>query len=100
MAKIVLSFNDSIINEFELDRGSLTIGRDEKSDIHIDNPAVSSKHAKILTILDESFIEDLESTNGTYIDGKKISGHALKNGDSIFIGEHELNYINPLGEKD
>jgi len=94
MAKLVLSFNGDVIREYELDRGSLSIGRDQENDIHIDNPAVSSKHAKILTILNESFIEDLDSTNGTYINGKKIAGHALKDGESIFIGEHELNYSN------
>lgn len=94
MAKIILSFNGNVVKEYELDRGSLSIGRDEKNDIHIDNPAVSSRHAKILTILNESFIEDLDSTNGTYFYGKKITGHAFKNGESIFIGEHELNYIN------
>jgi pSer/pThr/pTyr-binding forkhead associated (FHA) protein len=94
MAKIVLSYDNNIVQEYELDRGSLTIGRDKSNDIHIDNPAVSSKHAKILTILNESFIEDLDSTNGTYVSGKKISGHALLNGDHIVIGKHELNYIN------
>jgi pSer/pThr/pTyr-binding forkhead associated (FHA) protein len=100
MAKLVLSFGDKIIKEYELERGSITIGRDEENDIHIDNPAASNRHAKILTILDESFIEDLDSTNGTYINGKKITGHSLKDGDSIFIGEHELDYINSTQQTD
>ena len=100
MAKLILSSGDNIIiKEYELERGSLNIGRDEDSDIHIDNPAASSRHAKVLTILDESFIEDLDSTNGTYINGKKITGHALQDGDSIFIGEHELVYVNPRSKK-
>lgn len=94
MAKLVLRFNGEIINEYTIDRGSLTIGRDHSNDIHIDNPAVSSRHAKILTLLNESFIEDMGSTNGTYINGSKIDNHTLQNGDSIFIGEHELNYNN------
>lgn len=94
MAKIVLSYDNNVIQEYKLDRGSLSIGRDTSNDIHIDNPAVSSKHAKILTILNESFIEDLDSTNGTYVSGEKISGHALLNGDNIVIGKHELSYIN------
>ena len=54
----------------------------------------SGNHAKILTILNDSFIEDLESTNGTYINGKKVNKHALKNGEIITIGKHELKYIN------
>lgn len=99
MAKLVLSFGDRVINEYKLERGSINIGRDEQSDIHIDNPAASSRHAKILTLLNESFIEDLDSTNGTYINGVKISGHALQDGDSIFIAEHELRYIN-AGSRD
>lgn len=94
MARLILSYNGDVINEFEINRGSLSIGRDESSDIHIDNPAVSSKHAKILTILNESFIEDLGSTNGTYINGSQVNGHALQHGESIFIGEHELCYLN------
>ena len=93
MAKLVHSFNGNIIKEYTLDRGVLTIGGESDSDIHIDNPATSDKHAKVLTILHKSFIEDLDSTNGTYINGHKITGHELKNGETVFIGEHELKYL-------
>ncbi len=93
MAKLVLSFNGKIVEEHPLDRGVLTIGRESGNDIHIDNPAASDQHAKILTIIDKSFIEDLDSKNGTYINGHKITGHALQNGDAIFIGEHEIKYV-------
>jgi hypothetical protein len=72
----------------------VTIGRKTDNDIHIDNLAVSGTHAKILTILNDSFIEDLDSTNGTYINGRKINKHALKNGETITIGKHELKYVN------
>ncbi len=98
MAKLVLSFNGNIIKEYPLDRGVLTIGRESDSDIHIDNHAASDKHAKVLTILNKSFIEDLNSTNGTYINGHKITGHALQNGDAVFIGEHELKYVKDNAE--
>ena len=94
MAKLVLSFNGETLKEYELDRDTLTIGRMDDNDIHIDNLAVSGKHAKVLTILNDSFIEDLESTNGTYINGEKISKHALQDGEIIGIGKHELKYIN------
>lgn len=93
MAKLVLSFNGETLSEFELDRETFTIGRMDDNDIHIDNLAVSGKHAKILTILNDSFIEDLDSTNGTYINGEKISKHALRNGEVIAIGKHELKYV-------
>ncbi|UCB54409.1 MAG: FHA domain-containing protein, partial [Thiotrichales bacterium] len=66
--------------------------------IHIDNLAVSGNHAKILTILNDSFIEDLDSTNGTFINGEKIQKHALQDGEIIAIGKHELRYINDAAE--
>ena len=94
MAKLVLSFNGEFVKEYELDKEIITIGRKPGNDIHIDNLAVSGNHAKILTILNDSFIEDMESTNGTFIAGNKITKHALQNGDSIIIGKHELKYQN------
>ncbi len=100
MAKLVLSFNGGVVKEYELDKEILSIGRKPDNDIHIDNLAVSGTHAKILTILNDSFIEDLGSTNGTYIAGNKISKHALQNGESIVIGKHELKYVNANAESE
>ncbi len=94
MAKLVLSFNGETIREFKLDQEITTIGRKADNDIHIDNLAVSGNHAKVLTILNDSFIEDLDSTNGTYINGEIIGKYALMNGDVIAIGKHELKYMN------
>ena len=94
MAKLVLSFNGEFVKDYELDKEIITIGRKPDNDIHIDNLAVSGNHAKILTILNDSFIEDLGSTNGTYVGGEKISKHALQNGESVAIGKHELKYEN------
>jgi len=72
----------------------MTIGRKEDNNIRIDNLAVSGHHAKLLTLFDDSFLEDLESTNGTLVNGQPIKKHPLKNGDVITIGKHELRYIN------
>ena len=94
MAKLVLSFNGDVVREYPLDQEIMTIGRKTDNDIHIDNLAVSGNHAKILTILNDSFIEDMDSTNGTFIDGDKITKHALKHGDVVVIGKHQLQYIN------
>jgi pSer/pThr/pTyr-binding forkhead associated (FHA) protein len=94
MAKLVLSFNGEKVKEYELDKEVVTIGRKPDNDIHIDNLAVSGNHAKVLTILNDSFIEDLNSTNGTYVNGDKITKHALQNGESVVVGKHELTYIN------
>jgi pSer/pThr/pTyr-binding forkhead associated (FHA) protein len=94
MAKLVLSINGAIQGEYELSQERLTIGRKPDNDIQIDNLAVSGKHALIITILDDSFLEDLGSTNGTYVNGKLVKKHALKDGDVIAIGKHELKYEN------
>ena len=94
MAKLVLSLNDDIVKEYELDKEVLTIGRKPDNDIHIDDLAVSGNHAKVLTILNDSFVEDLDSTNGTLVGGNKITKHALQNGETIVVGKHELKYIN------
>ncbi len=100
MAKLVLSMNGAIQGEFELDQERLTIGRKPENDIQIDNLAVSGKHSMIITILDDSFLEDLGSTNGTYVNGKLVKKHALKDGDVIAIGKHELKYINENASDD
>ena len=94
MAKLVLSMNGVVQGEYELNKERLTVGRKPDNDIQIDNLAVSGKHAMIITILDDSFLEDLGSTNGTYVNSKLIKKHALKDGDVIAIGKHELKYVN------
>lgn len=100
MAKLVLSLNGAVQGEFELDQERFTIGRKPESDIQIDNLAVSGKHSMIITILDDSFLEDLGSTNGTYVNGKLVKKHALKDGDVIAIGKHELKYANENASDD
>lgn len=98
MAKLKLSFDGKPLKEYELNQEIVTIGRKPGNDIHIDNLAVSGTHAKILTILNDSFIEDLNSTNGTLINGQRISKHALRNGEKIIIGKHILEYENDAEE--
>ena len=94
MAKMVLSMNGAVQGEFPLEKERVSIGRKPDNDIQIDNLAVSGKHALIITILDDSFLEDLGSTNGTYVNGKLVKKHALRNGDVIGLGKHELKYVN------
>ena len=93
-AKLILSLNNSILGEYPLDKERIVLGRRPENDIQVDNLAVSGQHAAIITILSDSFLEDLESTNGTYVNGKLVKKHALKNGDVITIGKHELKYVN------
>lgn len=92
--KLEFSFNSSKLADFLLDKEVITIGRKEDNDVRIENLAVSGHHARILTIFDDSFLEDLSSTNGTYVNGKPIDKHPLKQGDVITIGKHELRYVN------
>lgn len=92
--KLEFSFNSSKLAEFLLDKEVITIGRKEDNDVRIENLAVSGHHARILTIFEDSFLEDLNSTNGTYVNGKPITKHPLKQGDVITIGKHELRYLN------
>ena len=93
-AKLILSLNNSVLGEFPLEKERIILGRKADNDIQVDNLAVSGQHAAIITILNDSFLEDLDSTNGTYVNGKLVKKHALKNSDVITIGKHELKYVN------
>ncbi len=93
MAKIILSLNDRPQGEFELAKERMTIGRKSENNIPVDNLAISGLHAVILTTLEGSFVEDLGSTNGTYVNGRLIKKQALKNEDIISIGKHDLKFI-------
>jgi hypothetical protein len=94
MAKLILSVDGQVLKEFTLSKERTLIGRKPHNDIQIDNLAVSGEHAAIITILNDSFIEDLGSTNGTMVNGKPIKKHFLQNNDVIEIGKHKLKYFN------
>lgn len=93
-AKLILSLNGATISEHELDKESISIGRKPDNDITVDNLAVSGRHCQVITILNDSFLEDLNSTNGTYVNGTLVKKHALKDGDVIGIGKHQIKYSN------
>lgn len=97
-AKLILSLEGSVISEHELNKESISVGRRPDNDIPIDNLAVSGKHCQIITILNDSFLEDLNSTNGTYVNGTMVKKHALKNGDIISIGKHQIKYENKASQ--
>lgn len=91
--KLILNFNDQTVGEYPLDKETLVIGRRPECDIHVDNLAVSGRHARVITIAGSSFLEDLNSTNGTLVNGKKIGKHPLADGDVITIGKHSLRFM-------
>ena len=73
MLRIILKFSSNVINEFKIDQDEVIIGRDSDNDVQIDNVAVSREHAKIIRGPNSYLIEDLNSTNGTFVNGKKIN---------------------------
>ena len=93
MAKLILSLDRSVLREVPLDRERITIGRKPQNDIQIENLAVSAEHARIITILGDSFLEDLGSTNGTLVNGSPIKKHILQPNDVIEIGKFKLKYV-------
>jgi hypothetical protein len=93
MARLVLHLDGQVLAEYNMSKERYTIGRLPDNDIRIDNAAVSGHHALVINILNDSFLEDLNSTNGTYVNGKIIKKHALQHGDVITVGHHALRFV-------
>ena len=94
MAKLILSMDNLVLKEIPLNKERTTLGRKAHNDIQIDNLAVSGEHAVIVSILNDSFLEDLNSTNGTFVNGQQVKKHFLQNNDVIELGKYRLKYIN------
>lgn len=94
MAKIVLSMNGTVLGNYFLDKDRFVIGRKKETQIQLNDQGVSKEHAVILTLGNDQILEDLNSTNGTQVNGKKVEKHILQNGDVIEIGRYNLKYIN------
>lgn len=93
-AKLILSMDGAVLQEYVLGKERMTIGRKPHNDIVIDNLAVSGEHAAVVTILNDSFLEDLDSTNGVMVNGVAVKKHFLQNNDLIEIGKYKLRYLN------
>lgn len=94
MAKLILSMDNLVLKEIPLNKERITLGRKAHNDIQIDNLAISGEHAVIVTILNDSFLEDLNSTNGTFVNGQQVKKHFLQNNDVIELGKYRLKYVN------
>jgi hypothetical protein len=93
MAKLILTLGETVLREYALRPGSQSIGRAPGNDIQPEDPTISKKHA-LVTVGDGGVVvEDLKSTNGTLVNGKKITRCALRDGDIIEIGRHRLRYV-------
>ncbi len=99
MAKLILSMDGLVLKEIPLNKERMTIGRKPHNDIQIDNLAISGEHAVIVTILNDSFLEDLNSTNGTYVNGQSVKKHFLQNSDVIELGKYRLKYVNEVPQQ-
>jgi pSer/pThr/pTyr-binding forkhead associated (FHA) protein len=89
----------TMLKEIPLTKERTTIGRKPHNDIQIDNLAISGEHAVVITILNDSFLEDLGSTNGTFVNGQSVKKHFLQNGDTIELGKYRLKYVSELPQQ-
>ena len=97
MPRLILSMDGLVLKEMVLEKERTTIGRKPHNDIQIDNLAISGDHAAIVTILNDAFLEDMNSTNGTYVNGQPVKKHVLQNNDVIELGKYRLKYIADSG---
>jgi predicted component of type VI protein secretion system len=93
-AKLILSLDGAVIGEYPLNAPRMTIGRKPHNDIVVNNLAVSGEHAAIVTIGHDSFLEDLNSTNGVSVNGAPVKKHVLQHNDVIEISKYRLKYLN------
>ena len=93
MARLILSLDGQVLAEYNMNKERYTVGRLSDNDIRIDTTDVGGPRPLIINILNDSFLEDLNSTNGTYVNGKLIKKHALQHGDVITVGHHQLRFV-------
>jgi predicted component of type VI protein secretion system len=93
MPKLILSMDGLVLKELTLSKERTSIGRKPNNDIQIDNLAISGQHAVITCILNDAFLEDQNSTNGTYVNGQPVKKHVLHNNDVIELGKYRLKFL-------
>ncbi|MBF0369763.1 MAG: FHA domain-containing protein [Magnetococcales bacterium] len=99
MAKVIIKFKGVIRGEVTLSKTATAIGRTQENEITLENLAVSRSHAIIMRKGEQFVLEDLESRNGTYVNGKRIHNHPLNDGDSILVGKHNLLFVDKSQEE-
>lgn len=100
MAKLVLMSDQTVLGHYFLAKNRFTIGRQMDSDLVIDVVGVSKQHAAVFTLGNDQILEDLQSTNGTYVNGERVAKHILQNDDVIVISDYSLKYINAKATPD
>ena len=93
MPKMIISLDGAVLKEIQLTKDRTSVGRRPYNDIVIDNMAVSGEHAVVQLLGAESYIEDLNSTNGTYVNGKTVKKQQLHHEDTVEIGKYKIQYV-------
>ena len=93
MPKMIVSIDGVVIKEVQLTKDRTTLGRRPYNDIVIDNLAVSGEHALLQMTGNEVYLEDLNSTNGTYVNGKTVKKQLLQNGDAVEVGKYKIKFV-------
>lgn len=93
MPKLLLKFNAAVIKEIVVDKDALTVGRKPDNDVVIDNPAISGHHCRLTKEGGSYYVEDLDSTNGTFVNEKKIKKSGLKHNDVVGVAKHALVFL-------
>ena len=98
MPKLLLKFNAAVIKEIPFDKDSLTVGRKSDNDVVIDNPAISGHHCRLSKQGGTYYVEDLDSTNGTFVNEKRVKKSGLKNNDVVSMAKHALVFVEESAE--
>ncbi|UGQ45831.1 FHA domain-containing protein [Massilia endophytica] len=93
MAKLIISREGNVEQTVQLTKERMTVGRRRHNDIVLDHPTVSGEHAVVTTILDDSFLEDLHSTNGTFVNGQRVAKHILQDKDVITLAKYKIAFV-------
>ncbi|MEP6968973.1 MAG: FHA domain-containing protein [Betaproteobacteria bacterium] len=96
MPKMIVSIDGVVIKEVQLTKDRTTLGRRPYNDVVIDNLAISGEHAVFQMVGAEVFIEDLNSTNGTYVNGKAAKKQQLQNGDTVEVGKYKIKFVSEM----
>lgn len=100
MAKLIVSRGDGVVGHYFVDKERFTLGRKAGNDVPLEGPGVSKEHAVILTVGNDQILEDSGSTNGTSVNGDRVTRHILQNNDLIEIADFRLKYVNQRASRD